>query len=86
MNTKWNIESLPPDWVVGIDDDPLSASTIRAVRHEYGWTQQDLADRVDVSLRTVKAWEHPDPSNSESRNCRGPARKLIQLLAQQGSL
>jgi len=86
MKTTWNIPSAAPDHLHGIDEDPLSGDTIRAVRHEYGWTQTDFAELVDVSLRTVKAWEHPDPDNSESRNCTGPARKLIQVLARKGKL
>lgn len=46
-----------------------------------GLTQSVFADKIGVSLRTVKAWEHPDPDNSEARSCTGPARQIIRILA-----
>lgn len=32
-------------------------SRIRLRRQELGWTQSELADRVDVHTATVRAWE-----------------------------
>ena len=34
---------------------------LRGFREEYGLTQQQLADRLEISKNTVKAWERGDP-------------------------
>jgi DNA-binding transcriptional regulator YiaG len=81
----WNVGPLlqPPGpiKVAGINEDPLPRAAIRAVRTQLGLTQSVFADKIGVSLRTVKAWEHPDPDNSEARSCTGPARQIIRILA-----
>ena len=33
------------------------AANIRSLRCAKSWTQQSLADKCDVSLRTIVAWE-----------------------------
>lgn len=33
------------------------AKTIKQLRDERGWTQQDLASRLDVAVSTVYQWE-----------------------------
>ena len=37
---------------------------VRELRHEKGWTQSDLAEKLDVSRQTIHAIEHGiyDPS------------------------
>lgn len=34
-----------------------TAGAVREAREQHGWTQQQLADRIDASLRSVVAWE-----------------------------
>lgn len=35
-------------------------ASFRAIREECGMTQNDLAEEFDVTLRSVKRWEHPN--------------------------
>lgn len=35
----------------------MAPEQLRAVRAEKGWTQRQLADRLGVSIVTVRAWE-----------------------------
>ena len=36
-------------------------SVLRDFRRKYGVSQQRLAERLQISRNTVKAWEHGDP-------------------------
>ena len=38
----------------------MTKADFRALRETIGLTQGDVAKACDVSLRTVKRWEHPD--------------------------
>ena len=38
-------------------DTPLTAETLRQVRHELGLSQSQLARRLGVSVDAVQAWE-----------------------------
>lgn len=39
---------------------PRSKAGFKARRETLGLSQQDVADELEVSVRTVKRWEHPD--------------------------
>ena len=75
-----------PTEIDGLSDDPLDRETLREVRALLGVSQSGLAEMVGVSLRTVKAWEHPHPDSSEARPCSGPARRLVRLLVRRPEL
>lgn len=95
IKQKWRIPSSPPakaparsrvDDIPGLELDPLPRKALREVRRRLDLSQRAFAAAVGVSLRTVKAWEHPDPNNSEARNCTGSARVLIRLIASRPDL
>jgi DNA-binding XRE family transcriptional regulator len=39
-------------------------SILRGFRRTYGITQQQLADRLEISRNTIKAWERGDPQRN----------------------
>lgn len=65
----------------GLADDPLDPDAVRQIRAFVDKTQLEFALLVGVSLRTIKAWEHPNRKNSEARNCTGAGRRLLVLIA-----
>lgn len=55
-------------------------AAFRAIREECGFSQQDIADEADVSIRSVKFWE-------DTREDRQPPDNVWQfLLAARGAL
>ena len=49
---------------------------IKALRAKMGWTQEDLARNIDVSLTTVQRWE----SGKVRRPSRLAQKELSRLL------
>jgi transcriptional regulator with XRE-family HTH domain len=49
--------------------------TIRELREAWGWTQAELANRVEVSESTVYAWE-----NGRAQPTRAHLAKLAEAL------
>ena len=49
----------------------MASVTLRAVREEHGWTQQELARRMGVSQTIISLWEHGTRAL--------PRRRLAQL-------
>lgn len=53
----------------------LVGSRVREARKRLGWTQQELADKVDVSLKSVTNWElEASPASQQNM------RKLSESL------
>ena len=52
---------------------------IRTLRAQMGWTQEELARRIDVSLSTVQRWE-----TKGSRPTRLGRRELKKLFVKAG--
>jgi len=75
--------TLDPDPAPDLSADPLMPKQVRQARRFLGLTQAQFADELGVSLRTVKAWEHHDRNFADSRNCTGPARKLLIYLTKE---
>jgi DNA-binding XRE family transcriptional regulator len=55
----------------------MTPAEIRYHRESLGWTQAQLAEELDASLQSIKAWE------AGRRQCKGPAAKLLRLLHSQ---
>jgi putative transcriptional regulator len=55
----------------------LSADEVRTIRMDAGLTQQQLADRIGVSVDTVRSWEQG------YRRPLGTATKLLLMLAEE---
>ena len=53
-------------------EQPQPPKTIRQLRQERGWTQEQVARRVGVAQGTVSQWEHGN---------RRPYRRNLQRLA-----
>lgn len=49
---------------------------VKMARHELGLTQQELADELEVTRRTIVYWESPD----DDRRPTGSAMKLLKFL------
>ena len=52
---------------------------VKALRQTRGWTQEDLAREIDVSLSTVQRWEKAD-----SKPTRLARRELRRLFNEAG--
>lgn len=44
----------------------LDQNTLKALRHKLNWTQQQLADACDVSLRTIQRVEKEGAASKET--------------------
>lgn len=53
-------EKASPDMPQAASETPFP-SVLRAFRAEYHLTQADLAQALEISVNTVKAWERGDP-------------------------
>ena len=51
----------------------MTPTQVRKARQRLGWTQQEMADALGVSLRTIKHWE------AGTRNMSKPVLKLLEL-------
>ena len=47
-----------PDYFPHMKEDALIGNRLREVRNEAGWTQAELADRVEVSRQTINYIEN----------------------------
>ena len=52
---------------------------VKALREKKGWSQEDLARKIDVSLSTVQRWE-----KKESKPTRLARRELRRLFKEAG--
>jgi len=52
---------------------------VKALREKRGWSQEDLAREIDVSLSTVQRWE-----KKESKPTRLARRELKRLFKEAG--
>jgi len=52
---------------------------VKALREKRGWSQEDLAREIDVSLSTVQRWEKKD-----SKPTRLARRELKRLFKEAG--
>ncbi len=52
---------------------------VKALREKRGWSQEDLARKIDVSLSTVQRWE-----KKESKPTRLARRELRRLFKEAG--
>ena len=66
----------------GIEEDPLPPKTVWGVRKAMGLSQESFGEKVGVTRRTVISWEKDPPDDRYARACTGPARILIQNLAE----
>jgi len=57
---KYSINKLPSDILI------LIAQNVIALRKEKGWTQQDLAEKSDVSYGSIKRFETSGQISFES--------------------
>jgi transcriptional regulator with XRE-family HTH domain len=55
----------------------MTGAALRRIRHQLGWTQQQLADAVGVARNTVARWE------CDALGMRASADRLIRIIAQQ---
>lgn len=44
----------------------LNPTTVKSLRHTFDWTQQQLADACDVSLRTIQRVEKEGAASKET--------------------
>lgn len=56
------------------------AGDLTALRKFVGLTQKDFADRIGISVGTLRNWEQ------QRRNPEGPAKALLRLLAKHPGL
>lgn len=61
--------------------DPFDPITIKRIRTYFDVTQKEFAKMLDVSPRAIEGWERRK-RDYQSRDCKGPARKLIMLLVE----
>ena len=54
----------------------MTPSQIKDLRLKKGWTQAQLAERLECSVATIKDWE------SGRRNPNKQAKKILKMLAQ----
>lgn len=52
---------------------------VKALRKKNGWTQEELAQKIGVTLSTVQRWE-----KKGGQPTRLPRRELIRLLHEAG--
>ena len=64
-------------------ETPTPLTIIRQAREERGWTQGDLAERLQVSETTVRAWEAG--RNTPSLPIRHRIEELLEISLQQGT-
>lgn len=57
---------------------------VKALRAKKGWTQEDLAREIGVSLSTVQRWEKKD--TNPTRLARRELRKLLRAAGVDGGL
>lgn len=57
---KYSINKVPSDILISI------ALNVATLRKEQGWTQQDLADKSDVSYGSIKRFERSGQISFES--------------------
>ena len=58
--TKYSVNKVPSDILI------LIAQNVVALRKEQGWTQQDLAEKSDVSYGSIKRFERTGQISFES--------------------
>ena len=58
--TKYSVNKVPSDILI------LIAKNVVALRKEQGWTQQDLAEKSDVSYGSIKRFETTGQISFES--------------------
>ncbi len=58
--TKYSVNKVPSDILI------LIAQNVVALRKEQGWTQQDLAEKSDVSYGSIKRFETTGQISFES--------------------
>jgi DNA-binding transcriptional regulator YiaG len=57
---------------------PISAAQIRNIRELFGWTQQNLADRLGTYQHCVSDWERG--VNKPARTMRVQLFKMLQYM------
>jgi transcriptional regulator with XRE-family HTH domain len=57
-----------------VDDRGELAQMVTGYRRRLGWTQEELTDRAQLSVRTIR--------NIESGRIRGPAARTVRLVAE----
>ena len=65
----------------------LKSDMIRAHRHQKGWTQEQLAELCDISVRTVERLEKTGMASMETTNALASVLEVerVQLLADEGA-
>jgi transcriptional regulator with XRE-family HTH domain len=58
--TKYSVNKVPSDILISI------AQNVATLRKEHGWTQQDLAEKSDVSYGSIKRFETTGQISFES--------------------
>ncbi len=58
--TKYSVNKVPSDILISI------AQNVATLRKEQGWTQQDLAEKSDVSYGSIKRFETTGQISFES--------------------
>jgi len=52
---------------------------LKTLRHKMGWSQEDLAREINVSLSTIQRWE-----NKGANPTRLARQELIRIFRQKG--
>lgn len=60
----------------------LTSEDVKRIRRKLGWSQPELARRMDVSASAVRAWERENDPNP----CRGPNAILLRLFERRPDL
>ena len=58
----------------------ISSDKIKALRSAKGWSQEDMARRIEVSLSTIQRWE----GRGADRITRHGRKELARLFKQAG--
>lgn len=65
------------------DDMKLSANTVKRLRHDRAWSQEQLAEVADVSLRTIQRVESDGNASLETRKALAAAFTVdVRTLAE----